>query len=63
MSKKMATNMKLIFTTVHFRHNSTCFIQKWLRFKRSSQSDWYISPVPYPEFFLGILVHLLGPGL
>ena len=30
----MATNMKLAFTNVSFRHNSACVIQKWLRFKR-----------------------------
>ena len=27
--------MKLAFTNVPFRHNSSCVIQKWLRFKRA----------------------------
>ena len=30
----MVTNIKLAFTNLPFRHNSTCVIQKWLRFKR-----------------------------
>ena len=31
----MVTNIKLAFTNVPFRHNSTCvMIKKWLRFKR-----------------------------
>ena len=32
--KKIVTNMKLAFTNVPFRHNSSCvMINKWLRFK------------------------------
>ena len=30
----MVTNMKLAFTNLPFRHNSTCIIQRWLRFKK-----------------------------
>ena len=30
----MVTKKKLVFTNVLFRHNSACFIQKWLRSKR-----------------------------
>ena len=41
--KKIATNMKLAFTNVRFRHNSACVIQKWLRFKRVILSHQHIS--------------------
>ena len=34
MSKKMVANMKLAFTDISFRHNSTYVIQKWLEFKK-----------------------------
>ena len=30
----MVTNMELAFKKMSYRHNSTCVIQKWLRFKR-----------------------------
>ena len=40
---KMVTNMELALTNMSFIHNSACVIPKWLKLKRSSQSDQHIS--------------------
>ena len=41
--------MRLAFTSVLFRHNSTCVIQKWLRFERVKKSKINKSKIKDPK--------------
>ena len=61
MSKKMVRNMKLAFTDIYFRHNSTYVIQKWLEFKKvvHNKSFLFLDIILY--FLILINEHLAVP--